>query len=168
MIAPTPPLRWRLVRSVPRSQVWPGSRGGERGRIHLRLAGDGISSPVRIGRLNRYPGQLLCAKGPWHSETARFDDDETRCSRCQELADRYEISWPSIEDTLTDDERRVLAHITGRTRSGGFANQFYDWDAGRWDRALGYLTAVGYVIRWVHGTVADDPTVTGGYVIEQS
>jgi len=88
---------WRLRRSVPYSQVWPGSRGRERGRIHLELVAD---DQRRIGRLTRRPGDLLCGKRPWHSELARLDDDEPRCPRCGELAERNAIAWPTLEETL--------------------------------------------------------------------
>jgi hypothetical protein len=154
---------WRLRRSVPYSQVWPGSRGRERGRIHLELAAD---RECRIGRLTRHPGELLCGKRPWHSEPARLDDDEPCCSRCVELAERYAIAWPTIEQTLNADERRALGHLRGRTRTGKFACRMYDWTEQRWRDALDGLTNRGYRVRRVSGQVADDPTVTGGWILK--
>lgn len=154
--------RWDVIRSVPWSQVHPGSRGGERGRLHLQRMSAAFSS----GRLTRCPGQLLCGRTPWHSVGARVQDDEQRCVSCADFAVRYGIQWPTIPQLLTDDARRALAHITGRTISGGFACCFHDWEPERWQDALRVLGLRGYIIRFTHGRVADEPTVTGGCVLD--
>lgn len=66
---------------------------------------------------------------------------------------------------LSGDASRALAHITGRTRSGLFASRLWDMGEVRWSNALLELHSAGYRIEWVNGTVADDPTVTGGWVL---
>ena len=74
-----------------------------------------------------------------------------------------ELSAAQGEDQLSADARRALAHIRGRTVSGRFANQLYDMPDERWQTALDDLRRSGHRIEWTHGTVADDPTVTGGW-----
>ena len=66
---------------------------------------------------------------------------------------------------LGDDARRALGHIGGRTVTGGFASQLWDMPKDPWESALGELRDAGYDIRWTYGTVADDPSVLGGYVV---
>jgi hypothetical protein len=66
------------------------------------------------------------------------------------------LSWPA---------RRALAHIRARTVTGRFACPLYDMPAGVWAAALYELRRAGYAIVWTYGQVADDPTVTGGYVL---
>lgn len=63
------------------------------------------------------------------------------------------------------DDRRALAHILGRTRQGAFACRLWDWDERRWLASVSRLSDE-YPIRWVFGRVADEPSVTGGYVID--
>lgn len=66
------------------------------------------------------------------------------------------------------DERRALAHIRGRTTMGKFAAGLYDWSDERWTGAINGLTAAGYPVQQVHGTIADDPTVTRGWVFSDA
>ncbi len=68
---------------------------------------------------------------------------------------------------LSANARRALAHIKARTITGRFANQLYDMSQPAWRDALEELRAAGHRIEWTHGTVADDPTVTGGYVLRE-
>lgn len=82
---------WVVLRNVPRSQVWAGSRGGHRGRLHLRA-----TEPFESGRLRREPGLLLCGAVPWHTESP--EAGYSQCPRCLELAERYEIEWPEIDE----------------------------------------------------------------------
>jgi hypothetical protein len=79
-------------------------------------------------------------------------------------ADRSGLASADTE-SLTDDERRALAHLRGRTTMGTFATGLDDWTDERWTSALDGLTAAGYPIQQVHATGADDPTVTSGWVI---
>ena len=74
-----------------------------------------------------------------------------------------ELSAAQRDGQLSVDARRALAHIRGRTVSGRFANQLYDMPDERWQTALDELRHSGYRIEWTHGTIADDPTVTGGW-----
>lgn len=74
------------------------------------------------------------------------------------------VSAPSPA-ALSELARRALAHIRGRTVSGRFACRLWDVSQTAWDAALSELRAAGYQIDYTHGTVADDPTVTGGWVL---
>jgi hypothetical protein len=66
---------------------------------------------------------------------------------------------------MSHNGQRALAHITGRTRSGRFACQLSNMPKADWDGAREELRAAGHRIEWTHGTMADDPTVTGGWVL---
>lgn len=68
-------------------------------------------------------------------------------------------------DGLSRPARRVLAHIRGRTITGRFACPLYDMPTHIWDSALDEVRQGGYAIAWTYGQVADDPAVTGGYVL---
>jgi hypothetical protein len=65
----------------------------------------------------------------------------------------------------SQDARRALAHIKGRTVTGRFACPLFNMPAERWALALDELRARRHRIEWTYGTVADDPTVTGGWVL---
>ncbi len=65
------------------------------------------------------------------------------------------------------DVERAFAHITGRTRQGAFAAPLWNWSEERWTTAIAPLQD-NRLIRWTLGTVADDPTVTGGWVLARS
>ncbi|MGO9973431.1 MAG: hypothetical protein ACLP01_11615 [Solirubrobacteraceae bacterium] len=65
------------------------------------------------------------------------------------------------------DVERAFAHITGRARQGAFASRLWKWSEERWTAAIAPLQDNG-LIRWTLGTVADDPTVTGGWVLAPS
>jgi hypothetical protein len=66
---------------------------------------------------------------------------------------------------LSGAARRALAHIRARTITGRFAYPLYDMPPHVWDAALDELRAGGYQIVWTHGHVADESTVTGGYIL---
>ncbi len=66
---------------------------------------------------------------------------------------------------LSETSRRALAHIRGRTRTGRFACRLWDVSEADWAAALAELREAGYSIQWTRGAVADDPTVTGGWVL---
>jgi hypothetical protein len=68
-------------------------------------------------------------------------------------------------EALTGDDRRALAHICGRTTMGKFASGLHGWSGDRWRVAVDRLRSAGFPIRQVCGVVADDPAVTGGWVI---
>ena len=50
-------------------------------------------------------------------------------------------------------------------RQGLFANRLYDMPRHQWEQALAEPQRAGIELRWTHGTIADDPTVTGGWVL---
>lgn len=75
------------------------------------------------------------------------------------------LSDQSSTIELSEDARLALGHIRCRTRTGRFACRLWNMEPGRWGRALNEIRAAGYRIEWTHGTVADDPTVTGGWVL---
>jgi hypothetical protein len=91
------------------------------------------------------------------SDTGFNSDTDYRTSRDGEL------SAAQIDEQLSVDATRALAHIRGRTVSGKFAHQLYDMPDERWQTALDELRRSGYRIEWTHSTIADDPTVTGGW-----
>lgn len=66
---------------------------------------------------------------------------------------------------LSPAAARVLTHIKARTITGRFASRVYDMPRNVWDRSLDELRCGGHRIEWTHGLVADDPTVTGGYIL---
>lgn len=66
---------------------------------------------------------------------------------------------------LGADARRALAHIHARTVTGRFACRLYDMNESAWTAALAELRSAGYDIQWTLGTVADDPTLNGGYTL---
>lgn len=63
---------------VPRSQVWPGSRGRQTGRIHLHR--DGAS-------------KALCGRGAWYPRPPDPDEQKPMCARCLSRAERLGESW---------------------------------------------------------------------------
>jgi hypothetical protein len=70
--------------------------------------------------------------------------------------------------SLSESASRVLGHIRGRTRQAAFtfANQLWDMPDEQWTAALEEIRNAGYEIYWRYGTVADDPTVTGGWRLD--
>jgi hypothetical protein len=82
---------------VPRSQVWEGSRGRQRGKVHLHVLNGPATFTSRFGRagtLKRGGGVTLCGKVGWYERPA--EPGEVRCPRCCELAIRYAIEWPEL------------------------------------------------------------------------
>jgi hypothetical protein len=72
------------------------------------------------------------------------------------------------DESLGDSARRALNHIRGRTRQAAFtfANQLWDMPDKQWTAALEQIRNAGYEIYWTRGTVADEPTVTGGWRLD--
>jgi hypothetical protein len=79
---------------VPRSQVWEGSRGRQRGAVHLHVGAD-----VQLtARLYRAAGTALCGRRGWYERPAdagELERVELRCSSCSATAERFGIGWPS-------------------------------------------------------------------------
>lgn len=67
---------------VPRSQVWEGSGGRQRGNIHLH-----VTEQFDKGRIHRKRGEALCGKRGWY-ERPVDEWDHGDCPRCQEIAAR--------------------------------------------------------------------------------
>src|SRR3954464_15495303 len=90
---------------VPGSQVWAGSRGAQRGNIHLHVLED-----VKLGRIKRLAGQCLCPKKGGSYERAVDDDDRERtfrCPKCATVAERFGIPWPSA---APPEPKRVISY----------------------------------------------------------
>jgi hypothetical protein len=90
-------------------------------------------------------------------------DEQPTANRSQ--ADAAKCTAGTQTDRLTEPARRVLAHIRARTIAGKFACQLWDMPNTTWEAALEELRQSGYEIAWTYGIVADDPTITGGYVL---
>ena len=96
------------------------------------------------------------------------DTQDTGYYGPHDVTPRERDSWDAETDReLSANATRALAHIKGRTITGRFANQLYDMSQPAWRDALEELRAAGHRIEWVSGRVADDPTVTGGYVLRE-
>ena len=70
-------------------------------------------------------------------------------------------------EALSESARLALVHIRARTRQGKFASGLYWMSASGWQAALEELRAAGQAIVWVYGTVADEPTIRGGWVLDE-
>ena len=70
-------------------------------------------------------------------------------------------------EALSESARLALAHIRARTRQGKFASGLYWIQASELHQALEELRASGQAIMWVYGTVADEPTIRGGWSLDQ-
>ena len=70
-------------------------------------------------------------------------------------------------EALSESARLALAHIRARARQGKFASGLYWMPASEWRAALGELRAAGQGIMWVYGTVADEPTIRGGWILDE-
>lgn len=72
---------------VPRSQVWQGSRGGQKGKTHLH-----VRAPFNYGRIHRSPGYALCGRSGWFERSPEYDAErEDLCPRCVEIAERVHV-----------------------------------------------------------------------------
>lgn len=85
---------------VPPSQVWEGSRGRQRGNVHLHVVNGPAEFVSRRGRattISRGGGVTLCGKlGGWYERPPEPGDKP--CRRCAEMAIRYGIEWPEAPD----------------------------------------------------------------------
>lgn len=64
---------------VPRSQVWPGSRGRQRGNVHLHDDG----------------GRALCGRRGWYERPLDPGEQERLCPRCATRAARAGLEVPA-------------------------------------------------------------------------
>jgi hypothetical protein len=80
-------VKLKLVYHVPRSQVWAGSVGAQRGNTHLH-----VTEALDSGRLHRRAGRALCGKNGWYERNAEFPsefDSANFCPRCTAMAERH-------------------------------------------------------------------------------
>jgi hypothetical protein len=78
---------------VPRNQCYAGSRGGQRGNVHLKV----MSGEVHFGRKVRTPGDTLCLRRAWYDRPLEYEDersDERLCPRCVHVAARVGLPVP--------------------------------------------------------------------------
>jgi hypothetical protein len=72
---------------VPGSQVYPGSRGGQVGNVHLHVTAD-----MTLGRRKRKKGECLCSKRNGSDE--RPPQGETKmCEECVKVAADNGLAW---------------------------------------------------------------------------
>ena len=70
---------------VPRSQVWPGSRGRQSGLIHLHVKS---GEAFEAGRLRRIQHQSLCGRRGWYERPTEDAEPQRQCERCVEIGMR--------------------------------------------------------------------------------
>lgn len=73
---------------VPRSQVWEGSAGKQRGNIHLYVK---RGEAFQAGRIRRVQHQTLCGRTAWYDralEAGEGERAEDFCPRCIEIGTR--------------------------------------------------------------------------------
>jgi hypothetical protein len=83
VFATVEPGRYDVRYHVPRSQVWEGSGGRQRGHVHLHAKED-----QQIGRLKPTRGQALCGKHGWYERPLDELEVQTACPRCAEIERR--------------------------------------------------------------------------------
>lgn len=85
---------------VPRNQCFAGSRGGTKGNVHLH-----VLEPLHSGRLHREVGEgrSLCGRRPWWHREPEPWERQDHCPRCEDIAARHDIAWPSPD---TDEGER--------------------------------------------------------------
>jgi hypothetical protein len=78
---------------VPASQTWAGSRGRQRGKVHVHVEQD-----YDHGRIHRRGGEALCGRRGWYEREADGDDLERAgiCPRCDEIAARDPSLVPGL------------------------------------------------------------------------
>ena len=69
---------------------------------------------------------------------------------------------PQVEAELSAEAARVVTHVRAPTDVGKFATGLRGMSEASWRSALEKLRAAGHRTERMPGTVADDPTVTGG------
>ena len=85
---------------VPRSQVWPGSRGRQSGLIHLHVKS---GEAFEAGRLRRIQHQSLCGRRGWYERPTEDTEPTPRlCERCVMIGVResgrlYELVSGEVE-----------------------------------------------------------------------
>ena len=73
---------------VPRSQVWEGSRGKQRGNVHLYVK---EGEAFVAGRIHRVEHQTLCGRRAWYARPLQGNEGQREdefCPRCVEIGTR--------------------------------------------------------------------------------
>lgn len=78
-----PSLAFDLRYHIPRSQVWPNSRGQQAGHVHLHVK---KGEAFEAGRIRRAQFESLCGRSGWSIRGA--EEGETLCPRCAEIGSR--------------------------------------------------------------------------------
>lgn len=73
---------------VPKSQVYPGSRGAAKGHVHLH-----VLEPMKLKRIVRNTGECLCSKKHGSDERAPDSADTTMCPACVKVAEANGLAW---------------------------------------------------------------------------
>jgi hypothetical protein len=93
----------------------------------------------------------------------RYGIDPRQYAAEQTIATGAPDTATAATSQLSEAATRALNHIVGRTRQGDFANRLWNMTEPDWNQAIDELRDARYEIYWTHGTVADDPTITGGW-----
>ena len=140
------------VADLAAASAWPGERTFGRSRtarVLRELHAEGIAR--RAGRDPDGVTRWELDERGWVTAGGRPLNRST--GRCEVAENEY-----------GDDTRRALSHIRGRTLSGSFAAKLWMWTEERWAAAIAPLERDQVIVRTL-GTVADDPTVSGGWVL---
>jgi hypothetical protein len=80
---------------VPRSQVWEGSRGAQRGHVHLHVSRGPTRFTAANGRsITRGGGVALCRRNGWYERAPEGETASDLCPRCKDVAERYGVEMP--------------------------------------------------------------------------
>jgi len=144
--------------------VWtkPGTRAEERRLKQIGGHGHRLCPVHRAAHLERRRTRYAQAR----KELTMSDTQDTGCYGPHDVTPSERASSDGEAGReLSANATRALAHIKARTITGRFTSQLYDMSEPAWRDALEELQDAGHRIEWVPGRVADDPTVTGGYVL---
>lgn len=78
----------RLLYHVPRSQVWEGSRGNQKGNYHIHVT-ERLYSPPLV----REAGRSLCGVRGWYERPPEPGDSYGVCATCRKRAERYNVIY---------------------------------------------------------------------------
>lgn len=88
-----PSFKIRVLYHVPRSRVWQGSCGGQRGYAHIHVANGPARFTAENSRsITRGGGVSLCQRHGWYEHPAESGDKP--CPKCRDLAERYGVEIP--------------------------------------------------------------------------
>jgi hypothetical protein len=126
-----------LLYHVPRSQVWEGSRGRQRGHFHIHVTERLFSPP-----LVRNAGYSLCGKAGWYeTDDLVGRPGVTICPTCLKRAERYGVEIPE------PPSRGQGGPMPDLGQSGGRVVPWYHLDGEQ----------------WVYGVSQDHEPLQGGF-----